>query len=255
MSIVSFDAVVALAGRQASEDIFTSLLLSQATLIVAADGGADCVIRLGYVPNLVVGDFDSIEGGRKRLLHESTKKMVFSADKSHTDGELALAVAVLRSLGKKIPEEEFALYAEFKACGDLTGMSLLFLNCFGSRQDHTLANIALAVLAARRGANVFMTDGMTLGRVIVGPRTLIPVFHRDYFVRAGSRRFLFSAQPLDDRVSGLTIKGLRWELVDVSLPLTRALALSNYAHTNHPDNVRIDCRQGTLALFTFPETL
>ncbi len=255
MTIPLFDAVVALAGRPGPEDLFASLLLERSKRIVAADGGADHVIRLGFHPDLVAGDFDSIKGGRERSFHESTETMIFPIDKDYTDGELALAAAVLQTLGERLPHDEGDLYATFDKHDDLTGVSLLFLNCFGSRQDHTIANLALTVLAARRGADVFMTDGTTLGRVVKGPITLLPVFHRDCFARAGKRRFLFSAQPLDDGVLGLTIKGLRWELDDVTLPLTRALALSNCACTKRPDNVRLDCRQGTLALFTFPETL
>jgi thiamine pyrophosphokinase len=255
MAIPWFDAVVALAGRQGPEDIFASLLLERAKQIVAADGGADHVIRLGFQPDLVVGDFDSIEGGTDRSFYKSTKTMIFPIEKDYTDGELALAFAVLQALGEEVSNDVDDLYAQFIEHEDLSEISLLFLNCFGSRQDHTIANLALTVLAARRGADVFMTDGTTLGRVISGPITLSPVFHHECFARAGKRRFLFSAQPLDDGVLGLTIKGLRWEVNDVTLPLTRALALSNYASTNHPDNVKVDCRQGTLALFTFPETI
>ncbi len=254
MGIPSFDAVIALAGRQGPEDIFASLLLSRATFIAAADGGADYVMRLGLLPDLVIGDFDSIEGGRDRRFTAPTETIFFPVDKYHTDGELALAAAVLHIIGKPLPQDEFELYSTFEQCNNFSGITLLFLNYFGSRHDHTMANVALAVLAARRGADVFLTDGTTLGRVAVGPMTLSPVFHRDFFARAGDRPFLFSAQALDD-VSGLTLEGLRWELNDANLTPARSLALSNRAHTNHPDEVRLRCHRGTLALFTFPANL
>lgn len=254
MDIRSFSAAVALAGQEGPEDIFASLLLSRAEFFVAADGGADGLLRRGFCPDLVIGDFDSLEGGLERRFDASTDLRTFPCDKSHTDGELALSAAVLHALGKQIPEDEFELYAKFDQCDDLTGVSLLFLNYFGSRHDHTMANFALAVLAAQRGADVYMTDGTTLVRVIAGPISLAPVFHRAFFARAGERLFLFSVQPLDD-VSGLTIEGLQWELDDASLPRTRALALSNRAQTNHPDNVRLRCGRGALALFTFPADL
>jgi thiamine pyrophosphokinase len=255
MNSRSFDAAIALAGCQGPEDIFASLLLSQAKYIIAADGGADCVTRLGFYPDLVIGDFDSIENDFERRMLASTELMVFTVDKNHTDGELALAAAVLHSLGEKIPQDEFELYEKFDRCDDLTGVSLLFVNYFGSRHDHTIANLALAALAARRGADVYLTDGTTLGRIVAGPVTLAPVFHRDCFARAGERLFLFSAQPLDEDVSGLTLKGLCWELDDACLAQARALCLSNRALTNHPDNVRLHCRRGTLAVFTFPASL
>lgn len=55
----------------------------------------------GISPDLVIGDFDSIENDFERRMLASTKLMVFPVDKNHTDGELALAAAVLHSLGEK----------------------------------------------------------------------------------------------------------------------------------------------------------
>ncbi len=255
MAIQTFDAVIALAGQQAADDIFASLLLSQSKRLIAADGGADHIMTLGYTPHYVVGDFDSIEGGKKREFSKTTNILKFPTDKYHTDGELALSVAVLLALGKPIPSDEFDLYDQFDRTEKLNGITLLFLNYFGSRHDHTLANIALSLLASRRGADVFLTDGTTLGRLVTGPAKRYPVFSSDYFSQAGDRRFLFSAQPLDDVVEGLTLKGLQWELHDVKLPLTRSLALSNRSETNYPDCVNVQVDRGTLALFTFPEDL
>ena len=205
MNIRSFDAAIALAGCQGPEDIFASLLLSQTKYIIAADGGADCVTRLGFHPDLVIGDFDSIENDFERRMLASTKLMVFPVDKNHTDGELALAAAVLHSLGEKIPQDEFELYEKFDRCDDLTGVSLLFVNYFGSRHDHTIANLALAALAARRSRRLFV-DGTTLGRIVAQVPNARTVFHRDCFARAGSCSS--STLPLDRRCQRFDAQGL-----------------------------------------------
>lgn len=255
MAVPPFDAVIALAGQPGPDDLFASLLLSRARRIISADGGADRAARLGFVSDYIVGDFDSIADGDARATAASAKHFRFPRDKDHTDGELALAAAVLLSSGKHVPDDEYELYRQFDAIGDLRGMSLLFLNYFGSRHDHTLANMALALLASRRRADVFLTDGTTLGRLVTGPACLRPVFPSDCFVRAGERAFLFSVLPLDDRVDGLTLRGLRWELDNARLPLTRALALSNRAPAGYPDCASLALERGTVALFTFPEDL
>ena len=265
MSLLTFDALIALAGSGSKSDFFASWAISRSRKILAADGGADLLVELGFVPDYLVGDSDSISEKALNTMPAGTVRVELARDKDFTDGELATAAAVLLSQDRDLKGPAFskpdgqALYAAFEKEGDLTGKSYAFLNYTGERVDHQLANIALARLLAIRGATVYLTDGITLGRIIKGPAAINPVFTADCFEGAQKnvpgKRFLFSAFPLDDEVDGLDLRGLKWDLDGVRLPMGRSLALSNRASGPYPMQVTARLKTGTVFFFTFPEDL
>ena len=220
---------------------------------------------LGFVPDHVVGDFDSISEKALNTLPAGTVRIKLARDKDFTDGELATAAAVLLSLDRNLKDPAFlkpdgqALYSAFEKEEDLAGKSYAFLNYTGERADHQLANMALARLLAIRGATVFLTDCLTLGRIVKGPAAAGPVFPEDCFdgarAKAPGKRFLFSALPLDDEVDGLYLRGLKWDLDGVRLPMGRSLALSNRAKDLYPGKAEAGLGKGTVFFYTFPEDL
>ena len=215
------------------------------------------------VPDLVAGAFDSIKQSSLESLPETTILFKVPRDKDFTDGELATAAAVLLSFDEDIQQftdkEGHRRYQAFEACSDLSTKAYLFAYYRGDRVDHQLANLALARLLVKRGAEVFLTDGQTLARMVQGPAQLNPVFPPDCFepVKTGmpDKAFQFSAQPLDDQVTGFTLKGLRWELDRVDLTMGRSLALSNRADGLYPDQVSAAFDSGTVFFYTYPEGL
>ncbi len=265
MDKVTFDALIALAGSEGPCDHFSAWALERTQWLVAADGGSDSLLRRGYRPDLVIGDFDSISAeGEAALLAESLL-LKYPEDKDYTDGELATAAAVLLADGVRPDDRIFlpgdggeALYRAFKTT-NLIGKSFIFLNHWGVRSDHALSNIALARLLVVEGAQVYLTDGTSLARILTGPVSLDRVFPASCFDKArqeeAATSFLFSVLPLDDRVGGLTVSGLRWELDRAELRRGRSLALSNRAEGPYPDQVSLELETGSVMLFTFPKGL
>jgi thiamine pyrophosphokinase len=68
------------------------------SLVACADGGTDKALNLGYVPQLVVGDFDSISPSAKDKLKNAEFIQIDSQD--NTDFEKLLNVLVERGLRK-----------------------------------------------------------------------------------------------------------------------------------------------------------
>lgn len=105
--------------------------LRAATAVIAADGGTNHLYRLDHLPDVVVGDLDSISYQARHWLQDAGVPLQqVSEDKDETDLELAL------------------LYAVDHYAGDI----LLFA-AIGGRLDQTLANILLLAhpaLADRR---------------------------------------------------------------------------------------------------------
>ena len=96
-------------------------LLQEDDYLIAADGGANYLMKMGILPEIVIGDLDSID---EDTLFELTTAEVdieqYSEDKDETDIELALRYAV-----------------------ELRPSSILIVGALGGRLDQTLANLSI----------------------------------------------------------------------------------------------------------------
>lgn len=111
-------------------------------LLICADGGANLAISSGVMPDVLVGDLDSITQNNLEKCQESNiiiKK--FYSQKDETDLELAMEYAqvYLESYGN--PNDEIFLYA-----------------AGGKRLDHLQGNIALMLGSAQKGRRIKMID-------------------------------------------------------------------------------------------------
>ncbi len=98
---------------------FHADILKRADLIICADGGANGVDALGFVPDIVVGDMDSIKKAVLGKLKKNRRtKIIEDPDQNKTDTELAISLAESYKPKK-----------------------IIILGAIGDRFDHTLANI------------------------------------------------------------------------------------------------------------------
>jgi thiamine pyrophosphokinase len=189
----------------ADGDVDVSLLAELAggpgrPLLVAADGGAAHVLEAGLVPDVVVGDFDSLTAGeRERLEARGVELRVASPDKDESDMELCLLAAlesgatrltIVGALGLVRPEHSVA--------------NLLLL------ADPRLDTVEVAIAA--RGSRISRSgtaDGP--GQALI----------------EGAAGDFVSLFPLDSAVEGVTTTGLRFALTDETLPLGPSRGLSN----------------------------
>lgn len=115
-------------------------------LLIAADGGLPAVERMGLVPHLVVGDFDSLG---HTPTHPNT--IVLPTEKDNTD----MAAAV--KLGLERGYRRFALYGGT-----------------GGRLAHTLANLQLLDGLARRGCQGFLVGEGTVATALCNGTLTFP---------------------------------------------------------------------------------
>lgn len=98
-----------------------SFNLEDFDLILAVDGGVNKSKQLGIIPDLAIGDFDSItDEGKTYIEKNSIPVEKFPSRKDFTDMELGINYLVAR------------------ACDNIT-----ILGGTGTRMDHTIANIFL----------------------------------------------------------------------------------------------------------------
>jgi thiamine pyrophosphokinase len=115
--------------------------------VIAADGGAKHCQALGLVPDVIIGDFDSLEAPALDALKQSGAQVFqHPRRKDYTDLELAIRHAITLQ-----PEET------------------LILGALGARWDQTLANLLLP--AAFPDQSVRLVDGQQEIILVIGPGT------------------------------------------------------------------------------------
>ena len=167
-------------------------LVERADPLLAADGGANRLVRLGLRPVAVVGDLDSLEPATRRYLGEG--RLLLRADQDHTDLEKVLH-HVFDELG----------------LGRLT-----VLGAVGGRIDHTQANLGLLARYAAGEALVFRTAGELLVGV-QGEAELEAV--------AGETWSFWTYDP----AVRVTLTGVRWPVEGVGLDAGGRPSISNLA--------------------------
>jgi thiamine pyrophosphokinase len=187
--------------------------LHAADLVIAADGGAASLDRLGRTPDVLVGDLDSIDPTLvARLAVAGTTVERHPVDKEASDTELAVEMAI--GTGAR---------------------SVVILGAMGgSRLDHELANLLLLADPALAGHDVRAVRGGTLVRAVqAGERLELD----------GSPGDLVTLLPVGGDALGVTTEGLRWPLDRAMLRMGRSHGLSNEVVAS-PTSVRIT--DGTL---------
>lgn len=178
-------------------------------LLLAADGGLRALQALGLRPHLLLGDMDSLRAPARGI-----PTLRFPRHKDDTDMALAVKLALSRGFRR------FALYG-----------------AAGGRQDHFQANLQLmAGLAARRCQVRLVARDFTVHAVCNGTLTL-PGLAR------GQTVSVFCA---GSHASGVTLRGLRYEISDARLRGDDPLGVSNRAAGG---SAVIAVRSGTLLVF------
>lgn len=161
-------------------------------LVIAADAGYRTCRELGIVPDLLLGDFDSMEQPEDFAnIHRSP------VEKDDTDTMLAVKTGLEQGCG------EFYLYGG-------TG---------GRRLDHTLANLQTLLYLRRRGARGYLYDNDFVWTVIENETIRV-----DKTVEWG----LLSVFCLGDRARGVTETGVQYPLQGAELTAEFPLGVSNH---------------------------
>lgn len=172
-------------------------LLPTADQVIAIDGGADILMKLGYQPEFIIGDLDSMSKAVRYTLsqRETTHWLTYPKDKDKTDGQLALEFVLDQ---QPRPDE------------------IIFCGAFGGHVDHSLGLLLFVASLGDPGAVIWLTDGT---------QWATPV-HR-FLELGGTVGDRVSFIPLTPRVSGITLRGFRYELTDGTLAWGQTLGISN----------------------------
>ncbi|MDE5742565.1 MAG: thiamine diphosphokinase [Oscillospiraceae bacterium] len=164
------------------------VLLPDDAYIIAADSGYNTVKRLGFTPNLTLGDFDSL--GKKP---DCVEIMTVAAEKDDTDTMLAVKTALEKG------------YRDISIVGAI-----------GGRLDHTFANIQSLAYILQHGS---------FGRLI-GDSDMVELLNEgeySYESKDGMYLSLFAY----GETAVLTSRGTKYDLTEYTLDNTFPLGVSN----------------------------
>lgn len=168
-------------------------------LVIAVDGGLMYCKVLGIEPDLIIGDFDSVEPpydeALERIENKAPEKVMrLPSDLEMTDTAFAVEV------GLKFGCNLFYFYA-----------------ASGGRSEHVIGHIQLLRMLKEKGCAGYIMDGD--GMMLLCKDEAID-FH------AGMEGYI-SVLALDSKVEGVSLKNLKREYEDVTFTNTNPIGISN----------------------------
>lgn len=179
--------------------------------IICIDGGADIAMRQCIIPDLILGDMDSVSGD----IPEGIPSEKFPPEKDYTDLELALQRSV--SMGAE---------------------EVRIIGAMGGRLDHTVAAIQLLSRYSRYFSRLTMEDGRNRCFVLYGDG-------KPHVIKREEDAYL-SLFSLSDECRGLTVSHVKYCLSDHTLSGTFPLGVSNEFSENKKEDAVLSFREGVL---------
>lgn len=184
-------------------------LVRRAWMVLAADGGANHLARIGVRPEAVIGDLDSIRPEVRRWIGE--ERMLARTDQDSTDLQKTLAYAFDERDAERVT----------------------VLAATAGRLDHAVENLALLGRWIERG-EVELRDDRHRIVAVSGTRSLTTAVGQTV-----------SLMPLG-RCARVWTVGLRWRLDGEPLDLVGRTGISNVADGNL---IELRVEEGTLLVF------
>ena len=163
-------------------------LICVGDVVIAADGGLVHTEALGLVPDVILGDFDS-------LGYVPEGALVYPVEKDDTDCMLAI------KKGFEMGCDQFVIYG---------GMD-------GKRTDHTMANFQALHYIAKRGGRGTLVGRRQIATVIRNDSLVFPAYFIQYL----------SVFCMGGDAKGVTIRGMQYEMEDGILTADLPMGVSN----------------------------
>ncbi len=170
-------------------------LVATAELVLCADGGANYAYDMQIIPDMIIGDMDSIRPEvREYYEQQGVPLQKFPRRKDFTDTQLVLSIAASLHAGE-----------------------IVFIGSLGGRLDHTLSNLFAGLDWAWKGKKIshFHPDYTA---------TLVSNGELEIHGQAGD---LVSVLALSEQARGVSEKGFEYPLDEVLLESKNPYAVSN----------------------------
>ncbi|MCX7748119.1 MAG: thiamine diphosphokinase [Clostridia bacterium] len=176
--------------------------LKSASLVICSDGGARHARKFGIKPDVLLGDFDSVEKEDLNYYKGLGVEIVkYQKEKDLTDTEIAVNLALERG---------------FK--------SIFLIGCLGSRFDHSMANVMLLKSMLLKGCEA---------RIINENNEIALI--KDHITLKRGHNEKVTLIPISEKVQGVTTKGLYYSLDNETLLIGSTRGVSNEFISDHAE--------------------
>lgn len=164
-------------------------------IFIAADSGIETAVKLNITPDILIGDFDSLDLDKfdKHKISENIKIIKYPAEKNDTDSMLAVKYAL--ELG----------YKNIAVIGGIDG-----------RTDHTLANLFLLKYIKNKGGSGYITNGYNKITYLENAKVKI---YKEY-------KYI-SVIPVSPEIRGVTLKGFKYPLDNAKVRIEEPYTVCN----------------------------
>lgn len=185
--------VIIVGGGDPSSKELLNQYINEESIIIAADGGANVLLKHEIHPDYLLGDFDSIDEKAYAETSNRSKTIRFPKEKDYTDSQIAFNKAI-----------------------ELGATEIIFLGCTGKRIDHFFANLCILYEGLKKSVDCRIVDEYNEIYIIDKPT--------DIFGKKGDVFSLFSY--IEDTYD-LTIEGVKYRLKNFNLSQGDNLTVSN----------------------------
>lgn len=186
------------------DDTFALEYLKQnkSDLLIAADSGMDFLYRNKIVPDVIAGDFDSVND------------KAFSYFSGESENICCIPEIIRLNPVKDDTDTEFVIREAIRR----GATEITLLGATGTRLDHVLANVYLLGIGLKENVQIQMVDVHNRIRMISGEVVLRKTETFGEYV---------SLLPVAGRVNGVTLKGFKYPLENVDMQVFSSLGISN----------------------------
>lgn len=175
-------------------------LAKDVDLVIGVDGGTEYYLSIGILPNIIIGDLDSIKMESLEIIKKKQIPIIkFPIEKDKTDTELAL---------------DYLIEKGFK---DIT-----ILGAIGSRMDHTLGNIFLLKKLWKK----------KIKGKIIDNHNIIYLIDKELIIKNRPSSYV-SIIPITNDGAIITLEGFKYNLSKVKIDFSSTLGISNKVEETH----------------------
>ena len=190
------------------------------SVIIGCDSAADFLAKLNIVPDLIVGDMDSVtDEGLEFIKSNNIFVETYPVEKDWTDTEIAL--------------------------GKADDGDIVLICPLAGRLDHVMANIGIVLKMKTEGRNIYITDGDTYCYPLCGEDGITA----DVTRYNGNAAVSLIPCDFSSPVKGVTTRDLYYALENAELTYG-----SSFSFSNHPDpestDITVSIREGLLLVVT-----